>query len=124
MDFTNLIEKLCQPDPLVVRAWRIEELNTAIQYYKNFLFLKKKYITVMPIIVPSLEVDKIWHHHILDTRQYHSGCMNIFGYYFHHYPYFGMRSESDRNNLIDCFELSQQLYELEFGQRMKAIWDY
>lgn len=100
----------------------MEELELAIQYYKNFLYLNKKYLNIVPIIVPSLEVDEIWHHHILDTRQYYFDCMNIFGYYFHHYPYFGMRSNEDQVNLVNCFEISQAIYAHEFGHFMESIW--
>lgn len=69
-----------------------------------------------------LEVDEIWHHHILDTRQYFRDCLQIFGYYFHHYPYFGIRGEPDKQNLDLAFDVTQELHEIEFGSRMSAIW--
>jgi len=69
-----------------------------------------------------LEVDEIWHHHILDTRQYVKDCDCIFGYYFHHYPYFGTRSNTDKANLDLAFEMTQTLHEIEFGSKMLAIW--
>jgi hypothetical protein len=48
--------------------------------------------------------------------------MAIFGYYFHHYPYFGTRGNDDLNNLKAAFEESQKLHELEFGSRMISVW--
>ncbi|WP_230086411.1 glycine-rich domain-containing protein [Halomonas sp. 328] len=122
MDFSLIKGKLKKEDPSVSRVWGEDELDVAVQYYKNFLYLNKKYIDEVPVIVPSIEVDEIWHHHILDTRSYIKDCASIFGYYFHHYPYFGMRSEVDYKNLGEAYEVTQMLHELEFGERMKRIW--
>lgn len=122
MDFSLIKKKITTPDPLLCRTWSIVEAEIGIQYYKNFLFLNKKYLPSHPVIPPLLEVDEIWHHHILDTRQYYADSMAIFGYYFHHYPYFGARGDEDLQNLGIAFEESQKLYELEFGSRMISIW--
>lgn len=122
MDFSLIKKKITTPDPLLCRTWSKIEAEIGIQYYKNFLFLNKKYLPSHPVIPPLLEVDEIWHHHILDTRQYHADSMAIFGYYFHHYPYFGARGDEDLQNLGIAFEESQKLYELEFGSRMISIW--
>lgn len=122
MDLSLIHKKLTSYDPLLCRQWSDAEAEIAIQYYKNFLFLNKKYLSTYPVIPPLLEVDEVWHHHILDTRQYKKDCMKIFGSYFHHYPYFGTRGESDFNNLAIAFEQTQKLYEHEFGDRMISIW--
>jgi hypothetical protein len=122
IDFSLIKNKLMAKDPCISRVWCEDELDVAVQYYKNFLFLNKKYIEEVPVIVPSVEVDEIWHHHILDTRSYIKDCAAIFGCYFHHYPYFGMRSEVDYKNLGDAFEVTQKIHELEFGERMRRIW--
>ncbi|MOA22943.1 hypothetical protein D3C78_1435410 [compost metagenome] len=122
MDFSLIKKKITTPDPLLCRTWSIVEAEIGIQYYKNFLFLNKKYLPSHPIIPPLLEVDEIWHHHILDTRQYYIDSMAIFGYYLHHYPYFGARGDEDLQHLNIAFEESQKLYELEFGSRMISIW--
>ncbi|EKF62435.1 hypothetical protein B194_4715 [Serratia plymuthica A30] len=92
------------------------------QYYKNFLYLNKKYGREVKVIVPSLAIDEFWHHHILDTRSYITDCNHIFGYYFHHYPYFGMRSDEDYKNLNEAFEITQIIYEEEFGERIQRVW--
>lgn len=123
IDFSGIIEKLTTPDVLVSRLWKIEECHEAIQYYKNFLLLNKKYLESYPVIPPSMEIDEIWHHHILDTRAYHKDCEKIFGYYFHHYPYFGTRGEQDYLNLTSAFEITQQLHHKEFGDYIYSIID-
>ncbi|MFS2161666.1 hypothetical protein ACCD10_30635 [Pseudomonas sp. Pseusp122] len=122
IDFSLIQKKLCSKDKLLCRTWSSVEAEIGIQYYKNFLFLNKKYLGEFPVLPPMLEVDEVWHHHILDTRQYMKDCENIFGYYFHHYPYFGTRNLSDKENLDIAFELVQNLHEIEFGSKMLDIW--
>ena len=124
IDFSSIIEKLCSADRLLCRKWSLVEAEVAIQYYKNFLFLNKKYLDEFPVIPPMLEVDEIWHHHILDTRRYINDCNQIFGYYFHHFPYFGTRDHSDKENLDTAFQLTQTLHEAEFGSKMLSIWSH
>lgn len=122
IDFSTLREKLCSKDRLLCRTWSSVEAEVGIQYYKNFLFLNKKYLSKFPVLPPMLEVDEIWHHHILNTRQYIKDCKGIFGYYFHHYPYFGTRNQTDKENLDIAFEVIQKLHEDEFGSKMFHIW--
>ena len=122
IDFSPILKKICSKDALTCRVWSTTEAEVAIQYYKNFLYLNKKYLAQFPILPPMLEVDEIWHHHILDTRQYIKDCNHIFGYYFHHYPYFGTRSNQDKDNLDTAFHVTQTLHEKEFGSKMLAIW--
>lgn len=122
MDFELIKCKLMSGDKLVSREWTMLEAEIAIQYYKNFLFLNKKYAGEFPVLPPLLEVDEVWHHHIMDTRQYEKDCESIFGYFFHHYPYFGTRSEEDNLNLQAAFEIVQTLHEVEFGKKMVSVW--
>ncbi|MBS4430554.1 glycine-rich domain-containing protein-like [Pectobacterium punjabense] len=122
IDFSALKNKLSRNDPLISRVWSNKELIMTEQYYKNFLYLNKKYNKEVKVIVPSIAIDEFWHHHILDTRSYIYDCDNIFGYYFHHYPYFGMRGNDDYKNLKIAFELTQEIYELEFGEKIVDIW--
>ena len=82
MDFSLIRNKLLSEDPLLCRRWTLPEAEIAIQYYKNFLYLNKKYSSQFPVLPPLLEVDEIWHHHIMGTRQYKGDCENIFGYFF------------------------------------------
>ncbi|HEU4561412.1 MAG TPA: hypothetical protein VFS20_26400 [Longimicrobium sp.] len=58
----------------------------------------------------------MWHYHILDTRAYHRDCQTLFGEYFHHFPYFGMRGEEDEQNLERAFKMTGVLYEEAFGE--------
>lgn len=124
IDFSLIQKKLCSKAKLVSRVWTPAECEIAIQYYKNFLFLNKKYLQDYPVIPPSVEIDEIWHQHILDTRVYTQDCNRIFGYYFHHYPHFGTRGKQDSKNLNVAFEVTQALHEAEFGSRIISIWEH
>ncbi|MDR3016945.1 MAG: glycine-rich domain-containing protein-like [Delftia acidovorans] len=115
MDFSMLFLKLTQPDPNIAILWSNDALEMAIRYYKNFLWINRKYYQSYDHIPPSSEIDEIWHHHILDTEKYFKDCYNIFGHYFHHYPYFGMRGPEDNKKMHDSFKITQDLHFKEFG---------
>ena len=81
--------------------------------YKRFLTLYAKYPG--ELIVPSTTVDKFWHGHILDTMKYAEDCDHVFGFFLHHFPYFGLRGSDDASNLAAAALNMKRLYEQEFG---------
>jgi len=97
-------------------GWTKDECDEAEIEYKRFLHLNKKYLKAA--IVPTDAIDTMWHYHILDTRAYHKDSESVFGGYFHHFPYFGLRGEQDNQNLINAFEKTKTLYAEEFGEPM------
>jgi hypothetical protein len=121
MDFSWIIFKLTRPDPHIARVWTEEAAKAAVQQYKNYLKLARKHMGSDYTISPSVEVDEIWHQHILDTRRYHSDCQQIFGTYMHHFPYFGMRGEEDELNLQKAFAQTMSLYREEFGESLYVV---
>jgi hypothetical protein len=97
-------------------GWTAEQCDIAEIEYKRFLHLNKKFPDFA--IVPHTAMDLMWHQHILDTRAYHNDSNIVFGQYFHHFPYFGIRSESDKQDLTSAFEETQNIYAKEFGEEM------
>lgn len=97
-------------------GWNAEQCESAELEYKRFLHLNRKHQDAA--IVPNKIIDTIWHFHILDTRSYIADSDRVFGRYFHHFPYFGMRGHEDEANLRRAFEATQRLYEVEFGEAM------
>ena len=95
-------------------GWSKELCNDTEIEYKRFLALRRKYPDME--IVPNALVDKFWHQHILDTMKYAEDCNNLFGYFLHHYPYFGMNGEQDARNLYNAFEKTKVLYFNHFGE--------
>lgn len=100
-------------------GWSVEQVNTTEKWYKRFLFLNLKYPSHS--IVPSKEVDIFWHYHILDTIKYAEDCNKIFGYFLHHFPYFGMRGAEDEQNLKKSFTQTQILFLTEFGESIAEL---
>jgi hypothetical protein len=97
-------------------GWSEEQCDDAEIEYKRFLHLNRKFLN--ETIVPHITMDLMWHQHILDTRAYFKDCHTIFGEYFHHFPYFGIRSEEDRKDLESSFSKTQAIYFREFGEEM------
>jgi len=94
-------------------GWSLEKINQVEDWYKKFLFLNLKYPKLS--IVPTKDIDEFWHFHILDTLKYKDDCQAVFGYFLHHFPYFGMRNEVDAENLKLAFNKTIELYSMEFG---------
>jgi len=74
------------------KGWSREEADKLEVSYKRFLYMT--HFSDEPI-VPTKDIDSFWHQHILDTEKYAEDCEKVFGYFMHHFPYFGMRGEED-----------------------------
>lgn len=97
-------------------GWSLEKVQKIAIEYKRFLMLKILYPD--NTISPTRDIDKMWHYHILDTSKYMVDCNEMFGVYLHHFPYFGMRGESDKADLEKCFAQTKELYRTHFGEDM------
>jgi hypothetical protein len=77
-----------------------EEVGTAIQDYRNFLFLvfcnwqEKNFQPVIPTILG----DKLWHGHLLLNKTYNQFCNKLFGRVLHHNPDFENNPIPKNNN--------------------------
>jgi hypothetical protein len=110
LDFDPIIVKLM--DKKEGKGWTLEQALLAVEEYRRFLFLT---VTREETIVPTEFVDAVWHAHILDTMKYAEDCQNVFGFFLHHFPYFGMRGEEDQTTLQKTFQDVGKIYEAEFG---------
>ncbi len=119
LDLTPIKERLtCALDD-GGRDWSRAQADYYEPVYRNWLFLRRKYEgESMP---PHADMDELWHGHILDTYAYFEDCDRIFGYYFHHFPYFGMRGPEDHDNLLSAWQQTQNRYKQEFGD---YIYDF
>ena len=72
-------------------------------------------------IVPNKIIDVFWHYHILDTMKYPEDCQKVFGYFLHHFPYFGMRSEKDASDLKKAFTETKDMFFVEFGESLSEL---
>lgn len=66
-------------------------------------------------IVPTYDLDQVWHAHVLDTAKYRRDCDFLYDAFLDHFPYFGLRSEEDRQDLERGFAATRELYLEVFG---------
>lgn len=116
IDLEMVKMKMAEPKEGV--GWNEEQLEDAEIEYKRYLMLCRRYPHPEHSVVPNKIMDTMWHYHILDTRAYVRDSDNVFGGYFHHYPYFGLRGDEDEKRLKASFEQTKKYYEGLFGEPM------
>ncbi len=83
--------------------------------YRRFLYLLAR--DPMQTIVPwTVDLDKFWHEHILDTSQYAQDCALVFGQFIHHDPNIRLTPEAEARAKLE----TSQLFQLEFIDRKRA----
>ena len=111
IDFTDLKHSMStRPGGL---SWPAEQCDWAEDQYKKWLFLRRKHEN--QLLSPNSEIDRFWHEHILDTRAYFRDTARIFGYYQHHFPYFGARGDADLADLRAVWANTCRHFRREFG---------
>jgi hypothetical protein len=75
------------------KDWTLDRAEMVEAQYKAFIFLMGT--KEGRFFIPTLDIDEMWHAHILDTRKYMEDCATHFGEYIHHYPYLGMKDGDD-----------------------------
>jgi hypothetical protein len=102
-------------------GWTREYADLVGEEYRKFLALTRAYPDLA--IVPSGPVDAFWHNHILDTQKYGPDCEQVFGFFLHHFPYFGMRGEEDLANLNASWQNTIDAYRRHFGEPLPGFWE-
>ena len=81
LDLQSVANKLMSSE--YGHGWTVRQTDTAISRYK--IFLSVLFIFPEIELVPTKEIDEVWHAHILvDTSVYIQDCQNLFGYILHH----------------------------------------
>jgi hypothetical protein len=62
----------------------LDEINTGITQYRQFLANHKAKGCPERFTVPSYLVDRVWHTHMCETDQYQNDMVNYFGKMLHH----------------------------------------
>jgi hypothetical protein len=100
-------------------GWSRKQVVQALTRYKMFLYLI--YLYPNSPIIPTYEIDIVWHHHILDTHKYACDCEYLFGYFVHHNPNFGSGIEADKVTLEAAFAATLALFAEQFGINMTEV---
>jgi hypothetical protein len=91
-------------------GWTLPQAFRAIGRYKTFLFVSYLYPEVL--LVPTEEIDRVWHVHILHTRQYRGDCEMLFGRFIDHEPDSELWGESHQPHFDEAFAQTQALLAL------------
>lgn len=105
LDLAPIAYQLMQPQ--AGAYWTKPQVVKAIAEYLAFLYLSNRYPHLQ--LAPSLEIDRVWHCHILDTQKYAEDCQLLFGYMIHHFPYLGLRGIQDQHNQKQAYGLTKNL---------------
>lgn len=108
------------------KQWDRSEAIEAILQYKRFVFLMKKYEGIE--LPPSVDIDEVWHAHILHTKEYFEFSKEYFGKYLHHNPgkMGNLKTYLERKQYAESYQkkfdqYTQGLYQQEFGEKITTI---
>ena len=94
-------------------GWNQASTEMAIVNYRRFLYLTFLYPDVS--LVPTLEIDTVWHHHVLRTKQYAADMHHLLGQFLHHDPTFGTKGAEDNQRWQSAFQVTKSLFQEHFG---------
>ncbi len=97
----------------VPRGYTDEGLNTALLQYEKFLMLAAKNRSER--LVPTKEIDMMWHLHMLHPRAYYNDCMDLFGDILDHNGGYGLRPD-EPEGLAVASDVTMKLWEQEFDE--------
>lgn len=98
--------------------WSQEHCLLAINEYRKFMLLASQ---SPGNTVPAVDVDSVWHFHILHTRLYQKFCTLALDLNFlHHDPSFG--SEEEEAGLKEMYRQTVSRYKAIFGACPSEIW--
>lgn len=96
-------------------GWTCKRSLLAILRYLMFLCL----ICLYPdrLLVPTPEIDAVWHCHILQTRKYRQDCQVLFGQYLDHEPNLEVKRMTNQPSvaLTVAYTQTKALFEQHFG---------
>ncbi len=112
LDLEPIVYKLLHPEP-GERAMSLVSADASVALYRCFL----KLCVLHPgaTIVPTRELDQVWHAHMLDTARYRADCDHVPGGFMDHFPYAGLRGEADRRAWREDFAQTRRLFRERFG---------
>jgi len=112
-DFSLAIKKLQEPS---YGSWSESRALQAVEDYKRYLSITKTLNGYQ--LVPNGDLDEVWHLHLLDTRRYVDDCYSLFGGFLHHYPYYGMIDQENKQDWLDNQEFSSDLWNKLFSETL------
>jgi hypothetical protein len=112
LDLEPIVYKLMHPEPGETNL-TLARADQDVVLYRCFLKLCVMYPDAT--IVPTRQLDHVWHTHMLDTAKYRADCDWAFGFFIDHFPYFGFRGEGDWRAWREDFAHTRRLFEAHFS---------
>ncbi len=98
-----------------IESWSQKDAIAAVQQYRNYLFLRKKYPDHN--LPPSIDIDDVWHAHVLHTKEYRTFCKEVFhnkeDKYLDHDPHLGREGSAEK---------LAQLFERNTNTLSSGVW--
>jgi len=95
-------------------GWPRQKIARSLMRYLMFLTLV--YLYPNTVLVPTQEIDRVWHCHILHTRKYRQDCEMLFGYFIDHEPETNRKQGEGYSGLTSAFAQTRSLFEHHFGE--------
>jgi hypothetical protein len=99
--------------------WSQIQAQQACQKYLKFLHLLQLYPNHQ--LIPTQEIDQVWHCHILHTRQYRQDCQTLFGEYLDHEPELDWQAAGHQTALT-ALQQTKAIFEQHFGESYCDSW--
>jgi uncharacterized protein (TIGR04222 family) len=100
------------------QGWTMVYAQRVIVEYKKFAFLA---VVANHQVVPSDQVDQVWHSHVLLTQSYwEEFCPQVLGRKLHHHPARG--GQTERSEFHDFYVQTIVSYRHFFGSPPTDIW--
>ncbi len=112
LDLEPIVYKLMNPEPGEA-GLTLARADQDVALYR--CFLKLCVLHPAATIVPTRQLDHVWHTHMLDTAKYRADCDWAFGFFIDHFPYIGFRGEADRRAWREDFAQTCRLFEVHFS---------
>ena len=93
-------------------TWTQSFTDRMILDYKRFMYLS---VTAQHEVSPSPLIDRVWHEHLLYTKEYWNAWSDVLGKQVHHSP---STCEADIIKFNLALEKTKILYEKTFGEPM------
>lgn len=109
LDLTSVVQQSIES--VLGPKWSEDYACQVAELYRSYLWLCKRYPVEQ--IIPNMDIDWMWHLHILDTKKYARDCETIFGRFLHHCPQ-SEGSDGARVNLEKGFSRTLELVSRHF----------
>lgn len=115
---SRIAKKLAEPFPHGY-GWAPPALDKLLIKFKRFFYLKLT--SGWKYVVPTIDVDVVWHFLMQVPQFYYDFCMKAVGYIPEHHFDYGLGSEDDRKEAEAGARKYHTVYQQIFGEPLEAL---